>query len=165
MNLIKFTKIMIVFLLIVLIGIGGYVFFRKKTAVPKVDTNKQSKTTEKKKPDRKTQIEAVMDIVMNDPEIIIAMINPKVRSAFQDIQTNPANVEKYEDDPEIGPLIEKVITKLEDKNILKPENKKPLRKQPSTNVSKPIKQSSQNNIPDDDFEAFDLYRKPQQEIF
>ena len=99
------------------------------------------------------------------PTIIIAMINPKVRSAFQDIQTNPANVEKYEDDPEIGPLIEKVITKLEDKNILKPENKKPLRKQPSTNVSKPIKKSSQNNTPDDDFEAFDLYRKPQREIF
>tara|TARA_A100001015_G_C15001534_1_gene718721 strand:- start:597 stop:1391 length:795 start_codon:yes stop_codon:yes gene_type:complete len=140
MNLTRYIKIGIVFLLIVLIGLGGYFLFKKKI----------SEKSKNDKPDRKkSDIEIVMDIVTNDPEIALAMIDPKVRAAFQDIRKNLANAKKYEDDPKIGPLIEKVMAKFKKSKSSKSKSskskskktktpKKPQRKQPSTNVSKPV---------------------------
>jgi len=96
----------------------------------------------------KSQMEIAMDIIMNDPEIAIAMLDSRVRTAFQEIQKDIKNAEKYKDDPKIGPLIDKVLSQLDlpDKKKSSPKKsprkqpspKKPPRKQPSTNVSKPV---------------------------
>lgn len=43
-----------------------------------------------------------------DPELAAAFSNPKLMSAMQDIMSNPANISKYRDDPEIMALLQKM---------------------------------------------------------
>lgn len=136
MNFTRYLKIGTVFLLIVLLVGGGYFYFKRKTK-----KNKKSKDGDSG--EEKSQMDIAMDIIMNDPQIALAMLDPKVRAAFQEIQSDLKNAEKYKDDPKIGPLIDKVMSQLDLPNMKKEKSKKSTpkklpRKQPSTNVSKPV---------------------------
>ncbi|KAL8272875.1 hypothetical protein Esti_003184 [Eimeria stiedai] len=49
---------------------------------------------------------------INDPDIQSVFSNPKMMAAFQDIMTNPGNMAKYKDDPEVAEAISKLSRKL-----------------------------------------------------
>ena len=140
MNFTRYLKIGTIFLLVIILVGGGYFYFKQK--------KEEKSVGDDTKEEEKSQIKIAMDIIMNDPEIAIAMLDSRVRTAFQEIQKDIKNAEKYKDDPKIGPLIDKVLSQLDlpDKkksspkkpSPKKPSPKKPPRKQPSTNVSKPV---------------------------
>jgi len=46
---------------------------------------------------------------MSDPELMAAFSNPKMMAAMQDIMSNPGNISKYQSDPEIMNLMNKVM--------------------------------------------------------
>mmetsp|Transcript_141454 Transcript_141454/g.451755 ORF Transcript_141454/g.451755 Transcript_141454/m.451755 type:complete len:112 (+) Transcript_141454:1-336(+) len=47
--------------------------------------------------------------LMSDPELMQAFSNPKMMAAMQDIMSNPGNIGKYQGDPEIMALMQKVM--------------------------------------------------------
>ncbi|CDJ42517.1 58 kDa phosphoprotein, putative [Eimeria tenella] len=48
---------------------------------------------------------------VNDPDVQQVFSNPKMMAAFQDILTNPGNMAKYKDDPEVADAISKLMRK------------------------------------------------------
>mmetsp|Transcript_25079 Transcript_25079/g.58218 ORF Transcript_25079/g.58218 Transcript_25079/m.58218 type:complete len:411 (+) Transcript_25079:130-1362(+) len=50
--------------------------------------------------------------LMSDPDLMQAFSNPKFMTAMQDIMSNPGNIGKYQSDPEIMALIQKVMGKM-----------------------------------------------------
>lgn len=48
---------------------------------------------------------------LNDPEILQAFQDPEVAAAFQDISANPANIIKYQNNPKIASIINKLASK------------------------------------------------------
>ena len=53
-----------------------------------------------------------MEGMMNDPEIMVAMMNPKVMQVLQQAQTNPGALIAAMNDPEVGPLLNKIVVKM-----------------------------------------------------
>ena len=53
-----------------------------------------------------------MEGMMNDPEIMAAMMNPKVMQVLQQAQTNPGALIAAMNDPEVGPLLNKIVAKM-----------------------------------------------------
>ena len=53
-----------------------------------------------------------MEGMMNDPEIMAAMMNPKVMNVLQQAQTNPGALIAAMNDPEVGPLLNKIVAKM-----------------------------------------------------
>ncbi|XP_062597484.1 hsc70-interacting protein-like isoform X3 [Saccostrea cucullata] len=49
--------------------------------------------------------------IMNDPEIVQAFSDPEVAAAFQDISQNPQNMMKYQNNPKVQSLINKMAAK------------------------------------------------------
>jgi suppressor of tumorigenicity protein 13 len=49
--------------------------------------------------------------LFNDPEIASAMTNPRVMQAMQEMMTNPAALIQYQSDPEVGPVLMKLMSK------------------------------------------------------
>ncbi|KAF4080828.1 hypothetical protein AMELA_G00175820 [Ameiurus melas] len=49
--------------------------------------------------------------LFNDPEVLMAMKDPEVMAAFQDVAQNPANISKYQGNPKIMALINKLSSK------------------------------------------------------
>merc|ERR1740117_2511402 len=47
--------------------------------------------------------------LMSDPELMQAFSNPKMAAAMQDIMSNPGNMAKYQDDPEVMNLFQKMM--------------------------------------------------------
>ena len=52
--------------------------------------------------------EDVLTKIMQDPELAQSFQNPKVQQAVMDCSTNPMNITKYQDDPEIMSTFEKL---------------------------------------------------------
>ncbi|XP_012554235.1 hsc70-interacting protein isoform X1 [Hydra vulgaris] len=52
-----------------------------------------------------------LNALFSDPELMAAMQDPEVMAAFQDVSKNPANISKYENNPKIKKVIEKLQTK------------------------------------------------------
>ncbi|KAI4461377.1 hsc70-interacting protein [Holotrichia oblita] len=50
--------------------------------------------------------------LLQDPEIMAAFQDPDVAAAFQDISTNPANFIKYQNNPKIKSVLEKLSSKI-----------------------------------------------------
>ncbi|KRT80022.1 Anaphase-promoting complex subunit 3 protein [Oryctes borbonicus] len=50
--------------------------------------------------------------LLQDPEIMAAFQDPDVAAAFQDISTNPANFIKYQNNPKIKTVLEKLSSKI-----------------------------------------------------
>jgi suppressor of tumorigenicity protein 13 len=50
--------------------------------------------------------------LLSDPELMAAFSNPKMAAAMQDIMSNPANMAKYQSDPEIMGLFQKMMGKM-----------------------------------------------------
>ena len=55
---------------------------------------------------------SMMAGLMNDPEIMAAMSNPKVMAAMQQCMGNPMAMMQYMDDPEVGPVLQKLMGKM-----------------------------------------------------
>lgn len=53
-----------------------------------------------------------MGALFSDPEIMGAMSNPKVMAAMQAMMTNPAAFLQYQNDPEVGPVLAKLMSKM-----------------------------------------------------
>ena len=53
-----------------------------------------------------------MEGLMNDPEMMEAMMNPKVMSVLQQAQSNPGALIAAMSDPEFGPLLQKIVGKM-----------------------------------------------------
>lgn len=53
-----------------------------------------------------------MGALFSDPEIAAALGNPKVMAAFQQMMTNPAAIFQYQNDPEVGPILMKLMSKM-----------------------------------------------------
>ena len=51
--------------------------------------------------------------IMKDPELVAAMQNPKVMNAFMEAQSNPAKLMELMSDPEVGPVLQKLMAKLQ----------------------------------------------------
>jgi len=51
--------------------------------------------------------------IMKDPELVAAMQNPKVMKAFTEAQSNPAKLMELMSDPEVGPVMQKLMAKLQ----------------------------------------------------
>lgn len=51
-----------------------------------------------------------MSKIMADPELATAFSNPKVQAAIMDCSTNPANISKYQNDPEVMSTFMKIST-------------------------------------------------------
>ena len=49
--------------------------------------------------------------LFQDPELMAAFQDPEVAAAFQDISTNPANMAKYQNNPKVMQLINKMMGK------------------------------------------------------
>ncbi|XP_075258977.1 hsc70-interacting protein-like [Convolutriloba macropyga] len=49
--------------------------------------------------------------ILGDPEILVAMQDPEVMNAFMDVQKDPSNISKYEDNPKVQKVLEKLATK------------------------------------------------------
>jgi len=49
--------------------------------------------------------------LLNDPEVLAAFQDPEVAQAFQDVTANPANYAKYENNPKIKSVINKMAAK------------------------------------------------------
>ena len=64
----------------------------------------------------------LMEAIMSDPELAAAMQNPKVIAAFSSLMnspggamglmSNPAKLQELMADPEVGPVVQKLIAKL-----------------------------------------------------
>ncbi|XP_062387798.1 hsc70-interacting protein [Sardina pilchardus] len=52
-----------------------------------------------------------LDKLLSDPEVLMAMKDPDVMAAFQDVAQNPANIAKYQSNPKIMALIAKLSSK------------------------------------------------------
>ena len=67
---------------------------------------------------RAEQLKGKMDKytkLLQDPEIAeMVAKNPKLGEAVKDVQANPMNFMKYMMDPEMGPFIQKAMSKLKD---------------------------------------------------
>jgi len=50
--------------------------------------------------------------LLNDPELMAAFQDPEVAAAFQDISANPANIMKYQNNPKVMALINKMAGKM-----------------------------------------------------
>mmetsp|Transcript_39402 Transcript_39402/g.112478 ORF Transcript_39402/g.112478 Transcript_39402/m.112478 type:complete len:449 (+) Transcript_39402:58-1404(+) len=50
--------------------------------------------------------------LLSDPDLMAAFQNPKIAQAMQDIMSNPANVAKYQDDPDVMRLFNKMMSKM-----------------------------------------------------
>uniref|UniRef100_H2T291 ST13 Hsp70 interacting protein n=1 Tax=Takifugu rubripes TaxID=31033 RepID=H2T291_TAKRU len=48
---------------------------------------------------------------LNDPELLMAMKDPEVMAAFSDVSKNPANIAKYQSNPKIMAIINKLSSK------------------------------------------------------
>merc|ERR1719431_1568333 len=46
--------------------------------------------------------------LFSDPDVMTAMQDPEVMAAFADVSSNPANMSKYQDNPKIKSVIEKL---------------------------------------------------------
>lgn len=67
-------------------------------------------------------MEGLMGAMLSDPELMAAMQNPKVQVAFQELMTgpgghlgllsNPAKLQEMMNDPEVGPVLQKLMAKL-----------------------------------------------------
>lgn len=49
--------------------------------------------------------------LFNDPEMMAAFSDPEVAAAFKDISTNPANIMKYQSNPKVMALVNKMASK------------------------------------------------------
>jgi len=47
-----------------------------------------------------------------DPELLAAMQDPKIAAALQEIMSNPSSVGKYQDDPDVMALVQKLMGKM-----------------------------------------------------
>uniref|UniRef100_A0A672T2S9 Hsc70-interacting protein-like n=1 Tax=Sinocyclocheilus grahami TaxID=75366 RepID=A0A672T2S9_SINGR len=54
---------------------------------------------------------AGLNELFNDPEVLMSMQDPEVMAAFQDVAQNPANIAKYQSNPKIMTLINKLGSK------------------------------------------------------
>ena len=54
----------------------------------------------------------MMAQMMQDPEMMAAMSNPKVMQAMQQCMGNPMAMMQYMDDPEVGPVLQKLMAKM-----------------------------------------------------
>jgi len=52
-----------------------------------------------------------LNALFSDPELMAAMQDPEVMAAFQDVSKNPANMSKYEGNPKVKRVIEKLQSK------------------------------------------------------
>ncbi|XP_071543444.1 hsc70-interacting protein-like isoform X1 [Panulirus ornatus] len=50
--------------------------------------------------------------LFKDPEILAAMQDPEVAAAFQDVSSNPSNIFKYQSNPKVASVINKLVSKL-----------------------------------------------------
>jgi suppressor of tumorigenicity protein 13 len=64
-------------------------------------------------------MEGMMGAILSDPELMAAMQNPKVQAALQELMTgpgglmgNPAKIQELMSDPEVGPIMQKLMAKL-----------------------------------------------------
>lgn len=66
--------------------------------------------------------EGLMGEFMSDPEIVAALQNPKVQTAFQELMSgpggpmgllsNPTKLQELMGDPEVGPILQKLVSKM-----------------------------------------------------
>lgn len=47
--------------------------------------------------------------LLNNPEVMSTLSNPKVQKMMSEVLTNPGSLSKYMSDPELGPIIQKVM--------------------------------------------------------
>ncbi|KAL8612919.1 hypothetical protein ACOMHN_034996 [Nucella lapillus] len=52
-----------------------------------------------------------MSTLLGDPELLTALQDPEVSAAFQDVATNPANISKYQNNPRVQQVINKLAAK------------------------------------------------------
>ncbi|XP_076445982.1 hsc70-interacting protein-like isoform X2 [Babylonia areolata] len=52
-----------------------------------------------------------MSTLLQDPELLAALQDPEVSAAFQDVATNPANISKYQNNPRVQQVINKLAAK------------------------------------------------------
>jgi len=52
-----------------------------------------------------------MSGLFSDPDLMAALQDPEVMAAFQDVSSNPANMSKYQDNPKVKSVIEKLQSK------------------------------------------------------
>lgn len=57
-------------------------------------------------------MEGMFAQLLSDPELISAMSNPRVMQAVQEMMTNPGALFQYQNDPEVGPVLMKLMSKL-----------------------------------------------------
>merc|ERR1719348_2089032 len=50
--------------------------------------------------------------LFNDPEMMAAFSDPEVAAAFKDISSNPANIMKYQNNPKVMALVNKMASKM-----------------------------------------------------
>jgi suppressor of tumorigenicity protein 13 len=50
--------------------------------------------------------------LLNDPELMANLSDPEVAKAFQDIMANPANLMKYQSNPKVMALLQKMTSKM-----------------------------------------------------
>ncbi|KAK3864206.1 hypothetical protein Pcinc_030090 [Petrolisthes cinctipes] len=50
--------------------------------------------------------------IFKDPEILAAMQDPEVAAAFQDVYSHPSNIFKYQSNPKVAAVVNKLISKL-----------------------------------------------------
>jgi suppressor of tumorigenicity protein 13 len=55
---------------------------------------------------------SMMGALLQDPELLAALQNPKIATAMQEIMSNPANMAKYQDDPDVMELVQKLMGKM-----------------------------------------------------
>ncbi|CAM0948382.1 unnamed protein product [Alopecurus aequalis] len=53
-----------------------------------------------------------MDDILNDPDLMAAFGDPEVMAALQDVMSNPANFAKHQSNPKVGPIIAKMMAKV-----------------------------------------------------
>lgn len=46
-------------------------------------------------------VHQVLQKIMADPELAMAFSNPKVQAAVMDVSTNPMNIVKYQNEPDV----------------------------------------------------------------
>merc|ERR1711937_130708 len=55
---------------------------------------------------------AMLEGLKSDPDVLEALKNPKVKAAYDDVSANPMGFMKYLGDPDIAPVIQKVMAKM-----------------------------------------------------
>ena len=50
--------------------------------------------------------------LFSDPDLAAAFTNPRIMAALQGMMTNPASILQYQNDPEIGPILGKLMSKM-----------------------------------------------------